>query len=122
MARRQRPKVKIATDIAKAQGTGGVQSLQANAHIDYWLYPAIAIACFVTNLLLTTRGWNLPILDAHAFRQTQTALTSYWFVQEGFKLDYITPVLGPPWEIPLEFPLYQWIAAALHQVSGESAH
>lgn len=118
MARRQRPKVKIATDIAKAQGTGGVQSLQASAYIDYWLYPAIAVACFVTNLLLTTRGWNLPILDAHAFRQTQTALTSYWFVQEGFKLDYITPVLGPPWEIPLEFPLYQWIAAALHQLTG----
>jgi hypothetical protein len=82
------------------------------------MYPAIAIACFVTNLLLTTRGWNLPILDAHAFRQTQTALTSYWFVQEGFKLDYITPVLGPPWEIPLEFPLYQWIAAAVHQTTG----
>jgi hypothetical protein len=83
-----------------------------------WLFIVTAATCLLCNLLLSIQGWNLPILDAHAFRQTQTALSSYWFVQEGFKLDYITPVLGPPWEIPLEFPLYQWIAAALHQLTG----
>ena len=82
------------------------------------LFVGVAGLAMAANLLLSIQGWNLPILDAHAFRQTQTALSSYWFVQEGFKLDYITPVLGPPWEIPLEFPLYQWIAAALHQLTG----
>lgn len=118
MARRQRPKVRLASGTLKPAETKDSSAPLARVRWGTWMYPAIAMACFVANLLLTTRGWNLPILDAHAFRQTQTALTSYWFVQEGFKLDYITPVLGPPWEIPLEFPLYQWIAAALHQTTG----
>ena len=51
------------------------------------------------------------ILDFHGFRQTQTAISVYYFVHEGFRFDYITPVLGPPWSIPMEFPLYQWIVA-----------
>ena len=29
------------------------------------------------------------------------------------KLAYETPVLGPPWSIPFEFPLYQWLVAAV---------
>ena len=28
-------------------------------------------------------------------------------------LNYWTPVLGPPWSIPFEFPLFQWIVALL---------
>ena len=54
------------------------------------------ILCLGAHFWFVTAGWNLPILDHHEFRQTQTALTSYWTVQEGFRLDYITPVLGPP--------------------------
>ena len=34
------------------------------------------------------------------------------------KLAYETPVLGPPWSIPFEFPLYQWTVAAVVQVLG----
>ena len=26
-------------------------------------------------------------------------------------LAYETPILGPPWSIPFEFPLYQWLVA-----------
>ncbi|MDP6810561.1 MAG: glycosyltransferase family 39 protein, partial [Kiritimatiellia bacterium] len=37
----------------------------------------------------------------------------------GFRLDYITPVRGAPWSIPLEFPLYQWIVAGVQIVTGE---
>jgi hypothetical protein len=52
-----------------------------------------------------------PILESHAFRQTQTALTAFWFQKEGWKLAYETPVGGYPWSIPFEFPLYQYIVA-----------
>ncbi|MEQ1529894.1 MAG: hypothetical protein ABL925_11300, partial [Methylococcales bacterium] len=54
---------------------------------------------------------NQPPLDAHSFRQTQTALSTYWFFHDGFKLAYDTPVAGVPWSIPFEFPLYQFIVA-----------
>ncbi|WFN89127.1 hypothetical protein [Agrobacterium pusense] len=52
-------------------------------------------------------------LDMYAFRQTQTAITSYWFIKEGFALAYQTPVGGRPWAIPFEFPLYQGIVAVI---------
>ncbi|MDB5955150.1 hypothetical protein [Ramlibacter sp.] len=59
-----------------------------------------------------------PPLDLHAFRQAQTALTTYWLAQDGFKLAYETPVVGPPFAIPFEFPIYQAIVAGLWKVSG----
>jgi hypothetical protein len=64
-------------------------------------------------LLLTS--WDSPILDMFAFRQTQTAISAYWLLKGGSTLDYQTPVLGYPWSIPFEFPVYQWLVA---QVSG----
>jgi hypothetical protein len=59
-----------------------------------------------------------PPLDVHAFRQSQTALTAYWFMQDGFSLAYETPVGGPPWSLPFEFPLYQAIVAGVAMVTG----
>ncbi|MEJ2756765.1 MAG: hypothetical protein P8104_13335, partial [Gammaproteobacteria bacterium] len=59
-------------------------------------------------------------LDLHAFRQTQTALTAYWILQEGFKLAYETPTGGAPWSIPFEFPLYQLIVASVSHLFGVS--
>jgi hypothetical protein len=53
------------------------------------------------------------LLEAHAFRQAQTALTTYWLMQNGFSLAYETPVLGYPWTIPLELPFFQVVVAAL---------
>src|SRR5262249_48342718 len=67
------------------------------------------------NCMLT---WGQPLLELHGFRQTQTALTSYWFLREGFALAYQTPVLGYPWSVPLEFPLYQLLVAAVTTVTG----
>lgn len=66
---------------------------------------------FIFCILLMFYGWNKALLDQHSFRQTQTALTTYYFIKEGLKIDYITPVLGPPWSIPFEFPLFQYITA-----------
>ena len=59
--------------------------------------------------------WSLgePILEGHALRQTQTALSSYWMLQGGPLFNYETPVRGAPWTIPMEFPVYQWSVALL---------
>jgi hypothetical protein len=59
------------------------------------------------NAGLSGIGWNNSLLGSHEFRQTQTALTVDRFLIDGVKLDYETPILGPPWQIPLELPVYQ---------------
>jgi hypothetical protein len=57
------------------------------------------------------KGFDGGIVDMHGFRQTQTAITVRYLLQGGPWLAYETPVLGPPWSIPFEFPLYQWLVA-----------
>jgi hypothetical protein len=66
---------------------------------------------FVFCLFQLALSWHTPILDEYAFRQTQTAISVYWIMKGGAWLAYSTPVLGAPWSIPFEFPLYQWIVA-----------
>lgn len=65
-----------------------------------------------------TLSWSASILDRYEFRQLQTALSTYWIGLEGWKLAYPTPLFGPPWSIPMEFPTYQIIVAALANISG----
>jgi hypothetical protein len=59
------------------------------------------------------RTWDQPIVDQHGFRQTQTALTVYWGIVDGWRLAYLTPVVGAPWSVPFEFPLFQWVVSAV---------
>ena len=70
-------------------------------------------------LSLVPRLWNFdaPLVGAHEFRQTQTAITVQTMLEApGFDfpvLDYETPLFGPPWRVPFEFPTYQLTAATL---------
>ncbi len=63
-------------------------------------------------------SWNASLLDRYEFRQIQTALSTFWIVQEGWQMDYFLPLFGPPWSVPMEFPTYQIIVAQLHQITG----
>ncbi|MCL6690568.1 glycosyltransferase family 39 protein [Pseudomonas sp. R3.Fl] len=84
-------------------------SLQTQLQILKLLSLAIlAFSCFIALYYAD----QLP-LEAHAFRQTQTALTSYWFIKDGFQLAYETPVAGAPWSVPFEFPIYQIIVSVI---------
>lgn len=69
-------------------------------------------------LALLTQSWHASLLDRYEFRQLQTALSTWWIAHEGWQLDYLTPLFGPPWSVPMEFPVYQLIVAACHQVTG----
>lgn len=69
------------------------------------------------SLYVLFAGFSLPILDKFGFRQAQTAITADYFIRDGFRLAYHTPVLGPPWSIPFEFPLYQAIVAVVAQIT-----
>lgn len=71
---------------------------------------AAALACQLAALALS---WDQTLLDQHDFRQTQTAISAYWMTRGGPLWLYETPIFGPPWLVPFEFPLYQWLMAAL---------
>lgn len=72
-----------------------------------WL---LVTALFCVDLFVLVYGINNGINDfLFAFRQTQTALTAYWLIKEPHTFAYITPVLGAPWSMPFEYPVYQWI-------------
>jgi hypothetical protein len=76
------------------------------------------VACLVYYLIAFGVAWHESLLVQHGFRQTQTAINTYFILKGGPWLDYETPVLGPPWSLPFEFPLYQWIVALLVHVTG----
>jgi hypothetical protein len=67
------------------------------------------ISSLVLSFLLRLPGlYDLSFL----WRPIQTEMTAYWFVREGINLvNYQTPLYGPPWQVPFEFPLFQATAA-----------
>ena len=74
---------------------------------------------FGLHLCAVTRGWHNQNLPGHEFRQAQTALSTYFIQQErNFSPAYPTPVLGKPWSVPFEFPLYQWTVAGVADATG----
>jgi|688.fasta_scaffold18198_6 precorrin-6B methylase 1 len=82
----------------------------------------ILVGLFVVGLVYAiwtaTIGWGNTLNDRHSFRQSQTAMTAQFMIGQPFRLAYETPVLGKPWSIPLEFPLYQWLVARLVGLFG----
>ncbi len=80
------------------------------------LCAAVAFALWAVSV-----GWRSRALNGNGFRQTQTAITAL-FVQRDhdFSLAYPTPVLGKPWSVPFEFPLYQWTVVGVSDATGLS--
>ena len=77
--------------------------------VSSWTWPALFSLVLLVHFFLATRGWQIGALRGHEFRQTQTAISAFYIQAENnFSLAYPTPVLGKPWSIPMEFPLYQW--------------
>jgi hypothetical protein len=81
---------------------------------------AMAAGALVLGIVVLAIRWNAPLIGMHSFRQTQTAITSYYFLKGGPWLAYQTPVLGAPWSIPFEFPIYQLLVAGFVKLTGLS--
>jgi hypothetical protein len=82
---------------------------------------AVFVLCFVSmifSLCAIFVGFHQNLFSFHSFRQTQTALSTETMLHGGALLRYELPVLGPPWQVPFEFPLYQWTVAAAVKVLG----
>ncbi|WP_139230433.1 MULTISPECIES: glycosyltransferase family 39 protein [unclassified Pseudomonas] len=82
------------------------------------LLKSVAALAFLYAFFIAIYYAGQPVLEQYGFRQTQTALTSLWFVKEGFKLAYETPVAGAPWSIPFEFPIYQFLVSLISKWFG----
>jgi hypothetical protein len=92
----------LATDRCEGRAVLGVFSL---------------LACF--HFWGATVAWESLNLPGAEFRQTQTAISAYYIQQDNdYSLAYPTPVLGKPWSIPMEFPLYQWTVATFSTATG----
>ena len=80
---------------------------------------AVFLACLVFHLWGVGVGWESKNLPGVEYRQAQTALSAYFIKEDGdFSLAYPTPVLGKPWSIPMEFPLYQWTVVGVSELTG----
>ena len=82
------------------------------------LYKALFLLSLVVMIAVNVMYSKLPILESHGWRQTQTAITAYYFQKDGFKLNYETPVRGEPWSMPLEFPIYQYLTVLIPTYFG----
>src|SRR6478736_7286240 len=79
---------------------------------------ALFIACLGFHLWGVAVGWQSRALPGVEFRQAQTAHSVFWIKAEhNFSPAYPTPVLGKPWSVPMEFPLYQWTVVAVSDVT-----
>lgn len=73
-----------------------------------YILALLSLIIFVSCVFI---GFNNTILDLHGFRQSQTAISTFYFLQDGIRLDYVTPLFGYPWKVLFEFPTYQIIVA-----------
>jgi hypothetical protein len=97
---------------------GGTATAVPDHQLRNLIFPIIFILCSVTALFFALQGWQGSLMELHSFRQTQTAITVKYFLKGGNFLSYETPVLGPPWSIPMEFPLYQYVVYLLVLLTG----
>ncbi len=82
-------------------------------HPDSWvIVGAVGLA-----VLLRLPTLHQPLLEAHEFRQTQTAYTASLYHEQGIDLLHAPlPVLGPPYDVPFEFPLFQAVASLVMEI------
>lgn len=86
----------------------------------HFAHKAIMIAICVLGIaymVFLAATANHAIIEAHSFRQTQTAISVFYMLKEGLTLNYITPVFGVPWTIPFEAPIYQLSVALFSYIS-----
>jgi hypothetical protein len=106
------PYMKVSTVETTPSTSPGFRASQRSDQFLIILFGLVLIHAFAVLIV----GISKPTLDAHSFRQSQTALSIYWLLHGSPILRYETPVLGYPWSIPFEFPLYQWLVAIVVSV------
>lgn len=82
---------------------------------------ALFALCLGFHFWAMSVGWQSKALPGVEFRQAQTALSTFWIkADRDFSPAYPTPILGKPWSIPMEFPLYQWTVVGVSDLTNWS--
>src|SRR4029077_2158710 len=79
-------------------------------------YELLLISCLLlVGLIIRLPTLHQPLLEeGRSFRQTETAYPALIYHQQGINLFAPQlPVLGKPWQVPFEFPVFQALAAVL---------
>ncbi|MFM8955579.1 MAG: hypothetical protein ACKOH9_07315 [Actinomycetota bacterium] len=72
------------------------------------------VIVLVANFLMRFNRLGDPLVGFYEHRTTQTAFGIRSLSESTFNpLAAEMPTLGPPWKVPFEFPLFQWLAAIL---------
>jgi Dolichyl-phosphate-mannose-protein mannosyltransferase len=75
---------------------------------------AVGIGLLAVGLLIHITTLSQPLIETQEFRQTQTAWQALLFHEHGINLfQPQVPVFGPPFALPIEFPLFQAAAAII---------
>jgi hypothetical protein len=73
-----------------------------------WFGVVLTILMIMLSVVPRIIHLHAPIMEKQGFRQTQTVITVRSILKDGYSfLHAKTPVLGPPWVVPFEFPIYQ---------------
>lgn len=78
----------------------------------------LAGVLIIAQLVMVGLSWTTGITEIHIFRQAQTGVLIHEFITHGIDWRSPLPLLGPPWFLPFEFPLYQAVVATLCNVTG----
>ena len=62
---------------------------------------------FLLPIIFYIYSYNSTLLDHMGYRQTQTALSTLWMSNSDSWLNFIFPVFGYPWLLPLEYPIFK---------------
>jgi hypothetical protein len=81
---------------------------------------ALALIAFAQFAFFTVLTLNQPVIDMWGFRPAQTVISIPYMLRGEGWLATPMPILGEPWKIPLEFPLYQWLVALVVWATGVS--
>jgi len=84
------------------------------------LLVGLFVAALLTHAWLVFFNLHMPFLAGHEFRQSQTALITYYIDKDNnFSPFYEQPIFGKPWvSFILEFPLYQWTVVGVSRATG----
>jgi len=91
-------------------GAARAWALLTSPRATWWLVGAV----IAVGTLIRIPQLGHGLAEAYAFRQTQTAFVAREFAIHGIDLMHTPlPVFGPGADVPMEFPLWQGIAAVL---------
>lgn len=93
----------------------------ARRHVRRWLPDAALVLTIGLGLWLRLQYLDLPLAEAHRWRQITNADVARNFARHSLNIFYPEASWGGPvGYLNMEFPLLQWIAAVLFRLFGES--